>query len=435
MDSLAVIVDDLDTGAVWRYAFLKSPIRIGRSELSDVPLPVAYVSSCHAVLQFDDAEVHYVDLGSLNGSELDGTRLQANVPATLGDESEVRIGNLRLRCARAAMTEATRIERPVTQFSQRVSQLGLAAQTPPPQEAAAPAASAAEAEAVEQALLGAGIELDLQYASYRAAWEHLRSTIEQSLLGLEGPARTLLLTRLSEKYPALGQEPEFRALTGEPEKPKASAGGGAATGFLRAFAQSYLPSSEKVSTPDGAEKLFTRVAELLEAFGKSYVELRKGHEEFGREMGVPVPAEGALERSRDAQQLLAYLLDLRAEGRSAELQNCFGDLMLHQVALLNGVVEGARSLLARLDPEAVSAASAQSVWPLKAGAQWKVYEDRWHELADDKDGVSDAIFGSEFARAYTAIVGKRVEEKDGSGKAPGRAPPPGRPQTPQPRRS
>jgi type VI secretion system protein ImpI len=428
MGSLAVTVDDLDTGAVWRYAFLKSPIRIGRSELSDVPLPVPYVSSCHAVLQFDEAEVHYVDLGSLNGSELDGTRLQANMPATLGDESEVRIGNLRLRCARAEITEATRIERPVTQFSQRISQLAVAAQTPS-REAAAPAASAADAEAVEQALLGAGIELDLQYASYRAAWEHLRSTIEQSLLGLAGPARTLLLFKLAEKYPALGQEPEFRALTGQPETPRASPGGGAATGFLRAFAQSYLPASEKLSTPDGAEKLFTRVAELLEAFGKSYVELRKGHEEFGREMGVPVPTEGALERSRDAQQLLAYLLDLRADGRSAELQNCFGDLMLHQVALLNGVVEGARGILARLDPEAVSAAAAQSVWPLKAAAQWKTYEDRWHELSDDKDGISDVLFGSAFARAYTAIVGKRAEERDGSAKAPGR------PQTPPPRRS
>jgi len=433
MDSLAVIVDDLDSGAEWRYAFLKSPIRIGRSELSDVPLPVPYVSSCHAVLQFDDAEVHYVDLGSLNGSELDGTRLAANVPATLGDESEVRIGNLRLRCTRAAITEATRIERPVTQFSQRISQLALAAPPPSPQPAAP---SAAEAEAVEQALLGAGIELDLQYASYRAAWEHLRSTIEQSLLGLEGQARSLLVTRLSEKYPALAQEPEFRALTGRPaEAQKASEnGGGKATGFLRAFAQSYLPASEKVATSDEAEKLFTRVAELLEAFGKSYVELRKGHEEFGREMGVPVPTGGGLERSRDAQQLLAYLLDLRADGRSAELQNCFGDLMLNQVALLNGVVEGARGLLARLDPGAVSAASAQSVWPLKAAAQWKVYEDRWHELSDDKDGISDALFGSEFARAYTAIVGKRAEEKNGSGKPPGRGPAAGRPQTPQPRR-
>jgi predicted component of type VI protein secretion system len=433
MDSLAVIVDDLDSGAVWRYAFLKSPIRIGRSELSDVPLPVPYVSSCHAVLQFDDLEVHYVDLGSLNGSELDGARLAANVPAALGDESEVRIGNLRLRCTRAAITEATRIERPVTQFSQRISRLALA--TPAPSQEPAPAAaSAAEAEAVEQALLGAGIELDLQYASYRAAWEHLRSTIDQSLLGLSGPARTLLLARLSEKYPALGQEPGFRALTGEAETPKPSAGGGAATGFLRAFAQSYLPSSEKVATSDDAEKLFTRVAELLEAFGKSYVELRKGHEEFGREMGVPVPAGGGLERSRDAQQLLAYLLDVRADGRSAELQNCFGDLMLHQVALLNGVVEGARGLLAHLDPEALSAASAQSVWPLKAAAQWKIFEDRWHELSDDKDGVSDVLFGSAFARAYTAIVGKRVEDKNASGKPPARGTPPARPQTPQPRR-
>jgi type VI secretion system FHA domain protein len=419
MDSLAVVVDDLETGATWRYAFFKSPIRVGRSELSDVPLPVPYVSSCHAVVQFDGEGVRYIDLASLNGSELDGAPVQPNVPAALGDDSEVRIGHLRLRCARAEATEVTRAERPVTHFSQRVSQLGLAAQPAPAPPAGSSGPSAAQAEAVEQALLGGGLELDLQYASYRASWEHLRSTVEQTAPGMDGPARTLLFAKLAERYPALVHEPEFRALSGEPETPKAAAGRGPTTGFLRAFAESYLPASEKA--PEDAEKVFARIAEILEAFARSFVELRKGREEFGREMGVAVPTEGALERSRDSQQLLAYLLDLRAQGRGAELQSSFGDLMLHQVALLNGVAEGARGLLARLDPEAVSA-SAQGIRLLKAAAQWKVYEDRWHELADDPGGVSDAIFGAEFARAYTAIVGRRAEEKNGVGKGPGTAP-------------
>ncbi|MFL5293782.1 MAG: FHA domain-containing protein, partial [Myxococcales bacterium] len=108
MDPLAIVVDDLETGATWRYAFLKSPIRVGRSELSDVPLPVPYVSSCHAVVQFDGEGVRYIDLASLNGSELDGAPLQPNVPVALRDDSEVRIGHLRLRCARAEATEVTR---------------------------------------------------------------------------------------------------------------------------------------------------------------------------------------------------------------------------------------------------------------------------------------------------------------------------------------
>ncbi|MFL5424853.1 MAG: type VI secretion system-associated FHA domain protein [Myxococcales bacterium] len=420
MDSLAIVVDDLETGATWRYAFLKSPIRVGRSELSDVPLPVPYVSSCHAVVQFDGEGVRYIDLASLNGSELDGAPLQPNVPVALRDDSEVRIGHLRLRCARAEATEVTRTERPVTQFSQRLSELGLAA---PAGAASSSGSTPAQAEAVEQALLGGALDLDLQYASYRASWEHLRSTVEQTGVGLEEPARALLLSKLAEKYPELGHEPEFRALAGGPEAPKPSPGAGAATGFLRAFAQSYLPASEKA--PEDAEKVFARIAEILEAFARSFVELRKGREEFGREMGVAVPTDGALERSRDSQQLLAYLLDLGAQGRAAELQSSFGDLMLHQVALLNGIVEGARGLLGRLDPEAVSA-SAKGIRLLKAAAQWEAYEQRWHELADDPDGVSDAIFGAEFARAYTSIVGRRVEENNGASKGPRTAPRPGK---------
>ncbi|MFL5292859.1 MAG: type VI secretion system-associated FHA domain protein, partial [Myxococcales bacterium] len=304
--------------------------------------------------------------------------------------------------------------------SQRLSELGLAA---PAAAASSSGSTPAQAEAVEQALLGGALDLDLQYASYRASWEHLRSTVEQTGVGLEEPARALLLSKLAEKYPGLGHEPEFRALSGGPEAAKASTGAGAATGFLRAFAQSYLPASEKA--PDDAEKVFARIAEILEAFARSFVELRKGREEFGREMGVAVPTDGALERSRDSQQLLAYLLDLGAQGRAAELQSSFGDLMLHQVALLNGIVEGARGLLGRLDPEAVSA-SAKGIRLLKAAAQWEAYEQRWHELADDPDGVSDAIFGAEFARAYTSIVGRRVEENNGTSKGPRTAPRPGK---------
>jgi type VI secretion system protein len=174
------------------------------------------------------------------------------------------------------------------------------------------------------------------------------------------------------------------------------------------------------------EKLLGRAAEVLEAYSKSYVELRKGYEEFGKEMGVrTVRGDSPVERARDAKQLLAFLLDLRAEGRTSDLQSAFADLMVHQVALLNGVVEGARGILTRLDPNAVAEKSGGGMWPMKAAQQWKTYEESWHEIADEEDSISDALFGTEFARAYSAIVGQRSGDEKGGG---------GRP-TPAPRRS
>lgn len=62
---------------------------------------------------------------------------------------------------------------------------------------------------------------------------------------------------------------------------------------------------------------------------------------------------------------------------------------------------------------------------MKAAQQWKTYEESWHEIADEEDSISDALFGTEFARAYSAIVGQRSGDEKGGG---------GRP-TPAPRRS
>lgn len=208
-----------------------------------------------------------------------------------------------------------------------------------------------------------------------------------------------------------------------------SGAGGKATRLLAAFAQSYLPSAEGAATEKGMEKLLGRAAEVLEAYSKSYVELRKGYEEFGKEMGVrTVRGDSPVERARDAKQLLAFLLDLRAEGRISDLQSAFADLMVHQVAMLNGVVEGARGILTRLDPNAVAEKSGGGMWPMKAAQQWKTYEECWHEIADEEDSISDALFGTEFARAYSAIVGQRSgeSEKGGAGTptpAPRRASP------------
>ncbi len=442
MTPLVIFVDDLETHAAAQYAFIKSPVRIGRSELNDLPLPLPFVSSWHAVVQFDEQGIHYVDLGSTNGSVLDGSRLEKNAPVLIGAQSEVSIGTLRLRFAlRATGARPAGPARAMTEFALHVSRLSRAevppeaavlpeAPPPPPQPAVAPE----QLETMEQALSAAAMDLDLLYASFRGSWEHLRGAIDQLIGGMDGPIRAQAVSRLADKYGALSQEPQFRALRGD-ETPSAEATpapppSGRATDFLATFAECYLPAPEEAVTQEGAGRLLGRTAEVLEAFGKSYLELRKGYEEFGKEMGVrAVRADSPVERARDGKQLLAYLLDLRAESRTSDLQSAFADLMVHQVALLNGVVEGARGILTRLGPDAVAAESGQSKWPMpvKAAGYWKAFEARWHEIADEEDAISDALFGPEFARAYTAIVGKRAgDEKPGTddGAAPPRRPTP-----------
>jgi predicted component of type VI protein secretion system len=176
--------------------------------------------------------------------------------------------------------------------------------------------------------------------------------------------------------------------------------------MLQAFGQSYLPGDPVAATPADIEQMLGRAAGVLETFARSFLELRRGYEEFGREMGVRTVQEGgALHRAPDPRRLLEYLLDPAAQGRDAELQRAFADFMIHQVALLRGVVDGAQAILAELSPESIGQRVRSRAFTSRAVDLWKAYEQRYHEIADEDAAVSELLFGKEFARAYAAMAG------------------------------
>jgi hypothetical protein len=185
--------------------------------------------------------------------------------------------------------------------------------------------------------------------------------------------------------------------------------------LLATFAESYLPSSARIAGFGETQAFLARLAEALEAFARAFVEMRKGYEEFGKQMGIrTVHGEGPVHRARDAAQLLAAVLDPDQQGRAGDLQGAFADYMVHHVALLGGVSEGAKAMLAGMSPEALEHKAPKSLWPLKAQALWKTYEERFHELYDEEGAISDALFGREFGNAYVRIIGRRgaVEPND-----------------------
>jgi predicted component of type VI protein secretion system len=93
--------------------------------------------------------------------------------------------------------------------------------------------------------------------------------------------------------------------------------------------------------------------------------------------------------------------------------------MIHQVALLHGVTEGAKAMLAQLSPETISRAAPQQLWQLRASALWKAYKERFQEIAGEESTVSEFLFGNEFARAYAAMAGQpRPAENEPDGGAP-----------------
>jgi hypothetical protein len=87
--------------------FSESPVRIGRNQLNDIPLDDPFVSEWHGIIRFTGQEVAYVDLGSTNGSILDGQRLAKNSPAPLTETSRLQLGRIELSISPARPQQDT----------------------------------------------------------------------------------------------------------------------------------------------------------------------------------------------------------------------------------------------------------------------------------------------------------------------------------------
>src|SRR5690348_1235584 len=96
MLSLRVRVEDLAGGRTTEHAFRKSPVHIGRNELNELVLSQGFVSMWHAIVRFDQDVIEYVDLGSTNGTLLNGVRIGDRVPTEIKPGTDLRIGSLRL---------------------------------------------------------------------------------------------------------------------------------------------------------------------------------------------------------------------------------------------------------------------------------------------------------------------------------------------------
>jgi eukaryotic-like serine/threonine-protein kinase len=96
LEPLIVRIEDTERRSAADHAFSRSPVRIGRSAGNDLRLPFGFVSSWHGLIEFDAASASYTDLGSLNGTRLNGVPLQPREQAVLLPGSEIAIGSLRV---------------------------------------------------------------------------------------------------------------------------------------------------------------------------------------------------------------------------------------------------------------------------------------------------------------------------------------------------
>jgi hypothetical protein len=95
LEPLTVRVEDVESGTAVEHAFPRSPVRIGRSAHNDLCLPQRFVSAWHGLIEFDPRGVRYTDLGSTNGTLLNGSPVEPRSTVPLEPDSEMSIGCLR----------------------------------------------------------------------------------------------------------------------------------------------------------------------------------------------------------------------------------------------------------------------------------------------------------------------------------------------------
>lgn len=83
-------------GPIESYQLNKPTTAIGRSTGNDIVLDTTAISRYHITLTVKDQRVFLEDLQSVNGTYVDGVRIQANDPYPLRGGEEIQIGDIRL---------------------------------------------------------------------------------------------------------------------------------------------------------------------------------------------------------------------------------------------------------------------------------------------------------------------------------------------------
>ncbi|MET0341195.1 MAG: FHA domain-containing protein [Polyangiales bacterium] len=401
MSTLVIDVDDTERNVREQFTFDASPVRIGRSQLNELPLPFDFVSHCHGILTFRPGHCEYVDLGSTNGTFVAGERILKNKPHALSPRTTLSIGKLKLTARQTSerMLSRTSYAFDTQSVLSEAEARVVAVSLPPLPSDAPPRATAAQLTAL--------------YAAYRESWSALHSSLAVTYRALEPGAREAWISQTLRSFPDLPQEAEFRAMvSAETTAPPSG-------NIVRVIARLTGEDGRDLSRTPPAE-LEQQVVTLLERCMQTFVELRDGHDHFMAEMGLRAPHKepGALSGITTASGALRYFLGTGvAPTRLEELARAYTDIMTHQVALLNAVIAGARELLGRLEGSALAPRPSPFPrwlsWLVGPRVQWAARQKLLDDLRDE-GALTAALFGRAFARTYAASIGQRGSAPGGS---------------------
>ena len=418
--------------------FGQFPVRIGRNPLNDLKLQAGFVSQFHALLDLRSGVLTLRDLGSKNGVVVNGSRVPAHELVDLAScQGQFTISALSFTAIVCDVGDLAPARAP-----QRGLLLGgLGAQGAPLEattgytENNAAWLLQAVGKSLDKQKMGGTDALRSQIDAYRmsrATIQALVQTVAVEVASLPEQQRQSLFAWVFQTFPGIADDPGFRRLA---EHHSATIDERDSEGRIRRLehialqavrelASLYDPTDASLGTEDELVLFLTRVRDTLDMFFRAFIPLRDGHRQFLAEMDIPAPpsflggasagAAAWVSRAKTPIELAKLLLG-SSSGQLAvyrAVEGTFADLMIHQIALLTGVMRGVRSLMHQVAPSTVEAdlearrrkgKVGLMLGPYRFRELWKSFVTRHADVTESEKQMYSHVFGHEFADAYARL--------------------------------
>ncbi|HLQ36209.1 MAG TPA: type VI secretion system-associated FHA domain protein [Planctomycetota bacterium] len=370
-----------------------NPLTFGRAEgqnrlhLAD---DKKMISSRHGRIERRADGYYVVDLGSLNGTTIDGRTVKGEAGELLTDGCTIGVGGYDLRVfltAAKATGAPAKVDPESTLFSFDPEQLAT--------------------QAFEAACARFLADRRLPAAERR---QQLLAELRQRLQRLSPPQARAVLKRVLA-----------RAGAGD---------SGGSSGVGEELLQAGFSELQRLAQSLVAERQFTsakdiaRFAQLVQAFFQLtlrwVVQCMQARAEFENQFGAEVtmvfqrsnnPLKG-LEPEDLGKNLLDWSGDRDITAVRNQLEGVYRDLTQHQLGLLVGVKEAIAAVMARLSPEAIETlAQKDAGWLTSKGAKaWEVYRQIYRELLEEKSKLFHEVISPAIRQGYLQ------SHQDGSGR-------------------
>jgi type VI secretion system protein ImpI len=259
--------------------------------------------------------------------------------------------------------------------------------------------------------------------AYRQAWANVYRLVYEHLTRLQPDVRTNYLKRLLIEHPAVAQEGDFQKVAQYYGVPVHEWGElSTQTAALAAVVELSKQLTPEMPSPDDPTKVLgfaRRIRDSMDVFLKCFVSLRDGYQEFEAEVlrKERFEQQGNMVGAAKDHQALANVIfspDSNSQVTCHQLHEVFVEVMTHQVALLNGVMEGVKQLLEKLSPEAIERQYEQKgkkggLFSNKYEGLWEAYQTVHGDYRGEDKETFLIIFGPQFSRAYAATTGEAYQ--------------------------